>query len=101
MNRKDAKALLHIIAAFADGEAIQTKNHLNEWCDANNTLKFTGHPDRYRIKPKEMKVTRYGIVARDNGEFLTSLPTKVEADNYVARSGDRLVVVQLVGSYER
>lgn len=52
MNRQQAKALLPIIQAFAEGKTIQSKyiNGSNTWWDDNN-LSF-GDGVEYRIKPE-------------------------------------------------
>lgn len=52
MNRQQAKDLLPIIQAFAEGKAIQSKyiNGSNTWFDDNN-LSF-GDGVEYRIKPE-------------------------------------------------
>ena len=54
MTREQAKELLPIIQAFAEGEIIQYKNFLDEWTDIeeNEGLSFICLPSDYRIKPK-------------------------------------------------
>ena len=54
MTREQAKELLPIIQAFAEGEIIQYKNFLDEWEDIkeNEGLSFICPPSDYRIKPK-------------------------------------------------
>ena len=54
MTREQAKELLPIIQAFAEGEIIQYKNFLGEWTDIeeNEGLSFICPPSDYRIKPK-------------------------------------------------
>ena len=53
MTREQAKELLPIIQAFAEGEIIQYKNFLDEWEDIkeNGGLSFICPPSDYRIKP--------------------------------------------------
>ena len=54
MNRKQAKELLPIIQAFAEGKIIQVKGIDNRWYDysGNSKLKFDSDPKKYRIKPE-------------------------------------------------
>ena len=54
MTREEAKELLPIIQAFAEGKIIQYKNFLGEWTDIeeNEGLSFICPPSDYRIKPK-------------------------------------------------
>ena len=53
MTREQAKELLPIIQAYAEGEIIQYKNFLDEWEDIkeNEGLSFICPPSDYRIKP--------------------------------------------------
>lgn len=100
MNREQAKELLPIITAFAEGKSIQYRDSYGNW-NTNDDVSFALLPGRYRIKPEEVKVQRYGIVVRDSGEFLTTFGTKRDADNYVARCSERIVAFPMAGSYER
>ena len=54
MTREQAKELLPIIQAFAEGKIIQYKNFLDEWTDIeeNEGLSFIKTPLDYRIKPQ-------------------------------------------------
>ena len=54
MTREQAKELLPIIQAFAEGKIIQYKNFLDEWTDIeeNEGLSFICLPSDYRIKPQ-------------------------------------------------
>ena len=53
MTREEAKELLPIIQAFADGKTLQYRvnNENNEWKDINNPA-FNDAPSEYRIKPE-------------------------------------------------
>ena len=52
VTREEAKELLPIIKAFAEGKVIQCKNCItNEWRDFDEPA-FNGLPDNYRIKPE-------------------------------------------------
>ena len=55
MTREQAKELLPIIKAFAEGKEIQYKNFLDEWTDIeeNEGLSFICPPSDYRIKPQQ------------------------------------------------
>ena len=50
MNRKQAKEMLPIIKAFAEGKGIETKTG-SGWISIEN-MSFAGNPDSYRIKPE-------------------------------------------------
>lgn len=50
MNREQAKKLLPIIQAFAEGKTIQVQEDI-DWCYLGNDAGFNLNPSRYRIKP--------------------------------------------------
>ena len=50
MNRKQAKEMLPIIKAFAEGKGVETKTG-SGWISIEN-MSFAGNPDSYRIKPE-------------------------------------------------
>lgn len=53
MNRQQAKELLPIIQAFAEGKAVQTINEKGEWTTPLCiNFEFNSYPDSYRIKPE-------------------------------------------------
>lgn len=55
MNREQAKKLLPIIQAFAEGKTIQVKGPDNRWYDYKNKtckLNFNSDPQSYCIKPE-------------------------------------------------
>ena len=53
MTREEAKELLPIIQAFAEGKTIQFRCKTGEWLDIiNNEFDFILSPDDYRIKPE-------------------------------------------------
>ena len=83
MTREEAKELLPIIQAWAEGKNIQFLSD-GEWHDINQT-DFTCYPDKYRIKPEPkyrpfkskeecwnemMKHTPFGWVFSENKEAL-------------------------------
>lgn len=51
MNRSQAKELLPIIQAFAEGKTIQVREDI-DWCYLGNETDFDLSPQRYRIKPE-------------------------------------------------
>lgn len=52
MTREEAKEMLPIIQAFAEGKVIQCRSIIsNEWRDFDEPA-FNGLPDNYRIKPE-------------------------------------------------
>ena len=54
MTREEAKELLPIIKAFAEGKEIQYRTCPDKWVDIeeNERVNFTSPPSDYRIKPK-------------------------------------------------
>ena len=53
MTREEAKELLPIIQAFAEGKPIQFK-YLDKWYDVISEIGFEYHPlTKYRIKPEQ------------------------------------------------
>lgn len=50
MNREEAKKLMPVIQAFADGKDVETKTG-SGWMSIEN-MSFAGNPDSYRIKPE-------------------------------------------------
>ena len=55
MTREQAKEILPISQAFAEGKKIQYRNYYDEWMDIkeNEGLSFICHPSYYRIKPQQ------------------------------------------------
>lgn len=51
MTRENAKELLPIIQAFAEGKTIQVQEDI-DWCYLGNDADFNLNPSRYRIKPE-------------------------------------------------
>lgn len=52
MNRQEAKQLLSIIQAYAEGKTIQIKAIDGIWYDDEDMVKFDSNPQNYRIKPE-------------------------------------------------
>ena len=52
MTREEAKELLPIIQAFAEGKTIQFYSEENGWLDWLNFVNFNEPPSTYRIKPE-------------------------------------------------
>ena len=51
MNRQEAKQILPIIRAFADGKTIEFKNTFGDWINCGEIM-FNWPPKDYRIKPE-------------------------------------------------
>ena len=51
MNRQEAKELLPVIQAFAEGKTVQFKNSFEDWIDCDNII-FNRPSKNYRIKPE-------------------------------------------------
>ena len=62
MNREQAKALLPIITAFAEGKVVQYRPLRSspipepKWADMGDNPAFDKQPEQYRIKPEPLKV---------------------------------------------
>lgn len=55
MNRKQAKELLPIIQAFAEGKTVQTIDKNGEWINCLYiNFEFNSSPNSFRIKPESM-----------------------------------------------
>ena len=59
MNREQAKELLPIIQAFADGAEIQTSSRQSEWRDISEPA--WSSLSAYRIKPKEQEPREFWV----------------------------------------
>ena len=99
MTREEAKQLLPIIQAFAEGKCVETKTG-SGWINMEN-MSFAGKPKAYRIKPEpkyrpfanaeecwqEMqKHQPFGWLKDKNDGHLT-LITVVDNDNMMALNG--------------
>ena len=84
MNREQAKELLPIIKAFAEGKTIQVQEGI-DWCYLRNNADFNLNPSIYRIKPSPkyrpfanaeecwqeiQKHQPFGWVKASHGQFL-------------------------------
>ena len=94
MTREQAKELLPIIQAWAEGKNIQFLSD-GEWHDINQA-DFTCYPDKYRIKPEQkyrpfktqeecweemLKHQPFGfLVSKDNGYFYLIVSVQSEND---------------------
>jgi hypothetical protein len=79
MTKEEAKELMPIITAFANGEDIQIQGGgiwNNLWSE---DVSFDLPPRCYRIKPKPRKVW---VNEYDNGNFSIPHPSKEEAEMY-------------------
>ena len=56
MNRDQAKQLLPIIQAFAEGKETQFYSEVLEQWEPLHNPSFSEHPSRYRIKPETIKI---------------------------------------------
>ena len=52
MTREEAKELLPIIQAFAEGKTIQYQTDSGSWSDITKDLYTGNHPSLYRVKPE-------------------------------------------------
>ena len=77
MNREEAKALLPIITAFADGKDVQIRRG-DSWV-SDEIFAFVCTSDFYRIKPETMEC--WVAVDRDGERFIFN--TKGEAEEEI------------------
>ena len=99
MNRNQAKELLPIIKAFAEGKDVETKTG-SGWMSIEN-MSFAGKPESYRIKPEQkyrpfrdseecwqemLKHQPFGWLKDKNDGHLT-LITVVDNDKWMALNG--------------
>lgn len=83
MNRQQAKALLPIIQAFAEGKSIEMKNSKGNW-EVQEDMSFVLTPQKYRIKP-ELKYRPFKDVEECWQEMLKHQPfgwIKDKGDGY-------------------
>lgn len=84
MTREQAKQLLPVIQAWADGKTIQT-NANAVWHDfLHENLSFEYEPQRYRIKPKPLEFwIQYNDKSSRRSDFWTHEP-KLTPDDKAA-----------------
>ena len=95
MNREQAKALLPIITAFAEGKEIQFLNRERVWGkETHEDFSFQYEPEWYRIKPEPLKFW-INVYRRwdGSGMYTVSFSTEVQADEDAYRA------VNYVGTY--
>lgn len=113
MTREEAKELLPIIQAFAEGKVIQCKNCItNEWRDFDEPV-FSGLPDNYRIKPEpkyrpfetkeecwhEMhKHPDFGWVAAQDSKVIYHI--NIVGDGYIHIDGSSVIFSTAYSEYE-
>jgi hypothetical protein len=71
MTRENAKKLLPIITAYAEGKTIQVLLNPEGWTDSIGGLGFDSPPELYRIKP-EPRI--FDAFIRSDGQHLTNNP---------------------------
>lgn len=115
MTREEAKELLPIIQAFAEGKVVQYRNNSNEWLDIgkNASVGFTRLPLDYRIKPEpkcrpfknqeecwnEMhKHPDFGWVAAQDSKVIYHI--NIVGDGYIHIDGSSVVFSTAYSEYE-
>lgn len=98
MTREEAKKLMPVIQAFADGKDVETKTG-SGWMSIEN-MSFAGKPDSYRIKPEQkyrsfrnaeeclqemLKHQPFGWIKVKEGGYLNI----ISVDNFYAGLGDK------------
>lgn len=103
MNRKQAKELLPIIIAFAEGKEVQYQWSDGRWKESEN-LSFGRSEDRYRIAPESVKVTAWAVVESTTGvvrDHFQKNDAALFAATAWTNKGTKCIVVPLEGTYER
>ena len=115
MTKEEAKELLPIIQAYAEGKKIQYRNYSDEWIDVkeNERLSFTRLPSDYRIKPEpkfrpfksqeecwqEMhKHPDFGWVAAQDSKVIYHI--NIVGDGYIHIDGSSIVFSTAYSEYE-
>lgn len=73
MNREEAKALLPVIQAFAEGKPIQARTADKKWQTLEDEVSFNADSIIYRIKP-EKKERWLVIFSNGASEIIHELP---------------------------
>lgn len=81
MNREQAKALLPIIAAYAEGKDIQKQDIVGRWYTLADPM-FQADVGRYRIKPNPFKVY-CNVYSQSTGAVV------LEKDDLITTTRDR------------
>lgn len=103
MNRKQAKEMLPIIKAFAEGKGVEAKTG-SGWISIEN-MSFVGNPDSYRIKP-EPKYRPFANAEECWEEMMKHQPFGVVKDKYFANYQTHRAFTRLItdgcdfGGYE-
>lgn len=106
MTPQEAKELLPIIEAYANGETIQTQSSDGLWHDALNPS-FIGYPKQYRIKPKPRRVEMthedlppvFWVRRKENNTFY--LVTEIDYNGDLWANGDRIELSDYEWSTDR
>lgn len=108
MNREEAKKLLPIIQAFAEGKKVQCRgssvSYVGNWIDVREDANWDSRSE-YRVAPEVVKVKSWVIVPKGSNRcsHVHPFPTPEQAASYLLAcyTPDDFVVVEMEGSYER
>lgn len=81
MNRDQAKQLLPIIQAFAEGKETQFYSEVSEQWEPLHKPNFSEHPSRYRIKPETIKIEHRRFLYNHNGYRVYVSDSRAEAED--------------------
>lgn len=95
MTRQEAKELLPIITAFAEGKEIQiltvdTGKHV--WKDQGHALGFSCAPHLYRVKPEPNKI----YIVKTSSGFRSLFSHKEDAETYIKRSIEKVYLEEYI-----
>jgi hypothetical protein len=93
MTRNDAKELLPIITAFAEGKTIQIKS-THGWEDLKPSVSFVDDPSNYRIKPEPRRFW-VNLYPADCGTIWSSKEVADEM-SYSVSFGSRVECIEVV-----
>ena len=99
MTREEAKELLPIIQAYAEGKTIQMKTFDNDnWCDTTGLpLNFDCEPRKYRIKPDEIwrpYKDYYEMIEDFKKRFNAIVPSYIMPSIWVKHNSDISIITR-------
>ena len=83
MNRDEAKQLLPIIQAFAEGKETQFYSEILEQWEPLHNPNFSKHPNQYRIKPETIKIEHRRYLYNYSGYRIYVCESRTEAENLI------------------
>lgn len=100
MNREQAKKLLPLITAFAEGKEIQYKGDKGEWIQTNNP-QWTLYAIEFRIKPEPVVVEKWACAHKEDGRVNTFSGEQGARDFARLHGAGLWIPFIMRGTYER